>query len=82
MIQLERISGLSSAQAKEMLLKQTEDEARHEMAKLVREIEEEARREADRRARNILSLTHPAHGGEPRRPRRTVSRGQPAHRTT
>ena len=57
MIQLERISGLSAAQAKEMLLKQTEDEARHEMAKLVRQIDEEARREADRRARNILSLS-------------------------
>ena len=40
-----------------MLLKQTEDEARHEMAKLVRQVEEEARREADRRARNILSLS-------------------------
>ena len=57
MIQLERISGLSAAQAKDMLLKQTEDEARHEMVKLVRQVEEEARREADRRARNILSLT-------------------------
>jgi len=56
-IQLERIAGLSAAQAKDMLLKQTEDEARHEMAKLVRQVEEEARREADRRARNILSLT-------------------------
>src|SRR5665647_1831279 len=57
MIQLERISGLSAAQAKDLLLKQTEDEARHDMAKLVRQVEEEARREADRRARNILSLT-------------------------
>jgi ribonucrease Y len=57
MIQLERISGLSAAQAKEMLLKQTEDEARHEMAKVVRQVEEEARRESDRRARNILSLS-------------------------
>src|SRR5450759_701704 len=57
LIQLERISGLSAAQAKDMLLKQTEDEARHEMAKLVRQVEEEARREADRRARNILALT-------------------------
>jgi len=54
---LERISGLSVPQAREMLLKQTEDEARHEMAKMVRAVEEEARREADRRARNILSLS-------------------------
>jgi ribonuclease Y len=54
---LERISNLSVAQAREMLLKQTEDQVRHEMAKMVRAVEEEARREADRRARNILSLS-------------------------
>jgi ribonuclease Y len=54
---LERISGLSVAQAREMLLKQTENDTRHEMAKMVRAVEEEARREADRRARNILSLS-------------------------
>jgi ribonuclease Y len=57
MATLERISGLSIAQAREMLLKQTEDEVRHEMAKMVRGVEEEARRESDRRARNILSLS-------------------------
>ena len=55
--QLERISGMNAAQAREMLLKQTEEEARHEMAKVVRQVEEEARREADRRARNILALS-------------------------
>jgi ribonucrease Y len=54
---LERISGLSTAQAKDLILQQTEDEARHDMAKLVRQVEEEARREADRRARNVLSLS-------------------------
>jgi ribonuclease Y len=54
---LERISGLTGAQAKEMLLQQTEDDARHDMAKLVRAVEEEAKHEADRRARNILSLS-------------------------
>jgi ribonucrease Y len=54
---LERVSGLSAAQAKDVLLKQTEEEARHEMARMVRAVEEDARREADRRARNILSLS-------------------------
>ena len=54
---LERISGLTGAQAKEMLLRQTEEDARHDMAKLVRSVEEEAKHEADRRARNILSLS-------------------------
>lgn len=54
---LERLSGLTATQAKEMLLKQSEDDVRHDMAKMVRSVEEEARREADRRARNILSLS-------------------------
>ncbi len=54
---LERVSGMSPAQAREVLLKQGEDDARHDMAKLVRQVEEEARREADRRARNILALS-------------------------
>jgi len=57
MAALERISGLTGAQAKEMLLRQVEEDARHDMAKLVRSVEEEAKREADRRARNILSLS-------------------------
>ena len=55
--ELERISGLTGAQAKEMLLRQTEEDARHDMAKLLRSVEDEAKREAERRARNILSLS-------------------------
>ena len=57
MLQLEHISGLTQAQATEMLLKQAEDEARHDMARMIRQVEEEARRESDRRSRNILSLS-------------------------
>lgn len=55
--QLERVSGLTSTQAKDLLLKQVEEEARHDMAKIIRSVEEETRRESDRRARNILSLS-------------------------
>ncbi|MCL5735386.1 MAG: Rnase Y domain-containing protein, partial [Actinobacteria bacterium] len=54
--QLEEISGLTKDQASEIILKRTEDEVRHDMAKLVRAIEEEARHEGDRRARDILSV--------------------------
>ena len=54
---LERVAGMSTAQARETLLQRTEDDARHDMAKLVRQVEEEARREADRRARNVLALS-------------------------
>jgi ribonuclease Y len=54
--QLERAAGASAAQAKQMLLKELEDQVRHDSAKLVRQIEEEAKRDADRRVRNILSV--------------------------
>jgi ribonuclease Y len=54
--ELERIAGLTQAQAKQMLLHEMESKTRHESAKLVRQIEEEARRDAERRVRNILSV--------------------------
>ena len=54
--QLEEISGLTKEQAAEVILKRTEDEVRHDMAKMVRAIEEEARHEGDRRAKDILSI--------------------------
>ncbi len=53
---LERISGLSAAKAKELLLKQIEDQSRHDAARRIREIEKETKREAERRVRNILSV--------------------------
>jgi ribonuclease Y len=54
--QLERLAGVTAAQAKQLLLKELEDQVRHESAKLVRQVEEETKREADRRVRNILSV--------------------------
>jgi ribonuclease Y len=54
--QLQDISGMTKEQAAELLLKRTQDEVRHDMAKMVRSIEEEARHEGDRRAKDILSV--------------------------
>jgi ribonuclease Y len=53
---LERVSGLSAGQAKQLLLKEIEDQARHDAARKIRQIEEETKRDADRRVRNILSV--------------------------
>jgi ribonucrease Y len=53
--ELERLAGLSIGQARQMLLRELEDELRHDSAKLVRQVEEETRREAERRARSILA---------------------------
>jgi ribonuclease Y len=53
--ELERIASLSASQARQILLRELEEELRHDSARLVRQVEEETRREADRRARNILA---------------------------
>jgi ribonuclease Y len=54
--ELERAAGLSSEEARRMVLAEAEQEARHESAMLLEQIEEETKREADRRAREIISL--------------------------
>jgi ribonuclease Y len=54
--ELERISGLTGAQAKQLLVADVEQEARHQAAVRLQEIERETRHEAERRARNILSV--------------------------
>jgi ribonuclease Y len=54
--ELERISGMTVSQAKQALLKEVEDQARHDAARRLREIEEQTKREAERRVRNILSV--------------------------
>ena len=54
--ELERISGLTADSAKEMLLQRVEEEARHDAAILLRDIEQKTKEEADRKARNIVTL--------------------------
>jgi ribonuclease Y len=53
--ELERIASLSQSQARQILLRELEEELRTDSARLVRQVEEEARRDADRRARSILA---------------------------
>jgi ribonuclease Y len=53
--ELERIAGLTSADAKRQLFERTEELVRHEMARMVRLAEEEAQAEARRRARNLVA---------------------------
>jgi ribonuclease Y len=53
---LERVAGMSAARAKQLLLEEIEDQARHDAARRLRQIEEETKREAERRVRNILSV--------------------------
>jgi len=53
---LERVAGLSAGQAKQALLKEVEDQARHDSVKILRSVEEETKRDAERRVRSILSV--------------------------
>jgi ribonuclease Y len=54
--ELERISGLTASQAKELLLADIEQEARHQAGLRLVELEDQTRHEAERRARSILSV--------------------------
>ncbi len=54
--ELERIAGLSRAQARQALLKEVEGEASHQAALTIKRVEDEAKLEAERRARGILAV--------------------------
>ena len=53
--ELERISGMTTEEAKRHVLQRSEELIRHELARHVRQEEEEARNEAKRRARNLVA---------------------------
>jgi ribonucrease Y len=53
---LERAANLSAGEAKQALLKDVEDQARHDSAKILRAVEQETKRDAERRVRSILSV--------------------------
>jgi ribonucrease Y len=53
--ELERISGMTTGEAKSELLTRAEEAVRHELARRVRQMEEEAQTDARRRARNLVA---------------------------
>jgi len=62
--ELEKIAGMSSEDAKRLLIQSMESEARHEAAKLIRKIENEAREEADKKTQEILALAIKRYAGD------------------
>ncbi len=52
--ELERISGLTSEQAKEYLLKTVEDDVKHDTARMIRDMELHAKEDADKKAKEYL----------------------------
>ncbi len=62
--QLERISTLTADQAKELLIRAMENEARYEGAKLIKRIENEAKEEADKKAKKIMATAIQRYAGD------------------
>ena len=55
-VELERISGMNSEEARDLLLRQIDREMERETARVIRQAEERAKEEADRKARDIVTL--------------------------
>ena len=53
--ELERISGLTSEQAKDYILDTVKEEVQHETAVMIKEMESEAKQEADKKAKEIIA---------------------------
>lgn len=53
--ELERLSGLTSDEARELLLRNIEEEIKHEAAMLIKEIETQAKEEGEKKAKNIIA---------------------------
>ena len=62
--QLEKISGLTAEQAKELLIRAMENEARYDGAKLIKRIENETREEADKKAKKIIATAIQRYAGD------------------
>jgi ribonuclease Y len=63
-LQLEKISGLTVDQAKELLIRAMENEARYEAVKLIKKIENETKEQADRKSKKILATAIQRYAGD------------------
>lgn len=55
-VELERVANMSQSEARDLLLSTVEQDARQDMARVIRQVEAEATADADRRARKIVTL--------------------------
>jgi len=62
--QLEKISSLTAEQAKELLIRAMENEARHDGAKLIKRIENETKEQADKKAKKIIATAIQRYAGD------------------
>ncbi len=62
--QLERLAGISSKDAKDLLIRSMESEAKHDAAKFIRKIDSEAKEKAKRNAEEILAMAVKRYAGD------------------
>ncbi|OEU67562.1 MAG: ribonuclease Y [Desulfobacterales bacterium PC51MH44] len=62
--QLEKISGLTAEQAKELLIRAMENEARYEGAKIIKRIENETKEQANKKAAQIMATAIQRYAGD------------------
>jgi len=62
--QLEKISGLTAGQAKELLVRAMENEARYEGAKIIKRIENETKEQATKKATKIMATAIQRYAGD------------------
>ncbi|OPX41741.1 MAG: ribonuclease Y [Desulfobacteraceae bacterium 4484_190.3] len=62
--QLEKISGLTGEQAKELLVRAMENEARYEGAKIIKRIENETKEQANKKATKIMATAIQRYAGD------------------
>ena len=63
-VELERVSGMTSAEAKNTLINSITEEAKHESAKAVKRIEDETREIADKKAKEIIATAIQRYAGD------------------
>ncbi len=63
-VQLEKIAGITSEDAKKLLVMSMESEAKHDAAKLIRKIENEARETSKKKAQEIIALAVKRYAGD------------------
>ncbi len=61
---LEEVAGMTSEDAKRIIIESMKEDARHDAAKLIKQIEDEAREVADKKAKKIISLAIQRYAGE------------------
>jgi len=54
--ELEKLSGITSEEAKEILLSRVKEDIKHDMAVMIKEMEARAKEEGDKKAREIISI--------------------------